>query len=84
MFTLSFSRKFDKQFDKLKLDKKTSDKILDSILDLENGYMGNKNVKHLTNHQPEYRLRLGFYRVLFDIENSVIYIREIKHRREAY
>jgi mRNA interferase RelE/StbE len=39
----------------------------------------------LTNHRPEYRLRVGDYRVLFEIDgrDRVIGYR-IMHRREAY
>ena len=42
------------------------------------------NVKHLTDFEPQYRLRVGDYRVLFNVENDRIIIYRIKHRREAY
>jgi mRNA interferase RelE/StbE len=42
------------------------------------------NVRRLTNFTPEYRLRVGNYRVLFEIETDVVMIYRIKHRREAY
>ena len=40
------------------------------------------NVKRLTNHKYQYRLRVGNYRVFFDTEESIvtIYICEIKKR----
>lgn len=40
------------------------------------------NVKRLTKHQYQYRLRIGNYRVLFDIEEKIvtIYICEVKKR----
>ena len=43
------------------------------------------DVKRLTNFTPEYRLRVGDYRVLFEIEdtNRVVVYR-VCHRREAY
>jgi len=43
------------------------------------------DVKHLSNFTPEYRLRVGDYRVLFEIEepNRVVVYR-VRHRREAY
>jgi mRNA interferase RelE/StbE len=42
-------------------------------------------VKRLTNFTPEYRLRAGDYRVLFEIEdNSRIVVYRVCHRREAY
>ena len=42
------------------------------------------NIKKLKNHNPTYRLRVGNYRVLFNIEDDIIVIGRIKHRREAY
>jgi len=42
------------------------------------------DVKHLTNFTPEYRLRVGNYRVLFEIEGTSLVIYRIKHRNEAY
>jgi len=42
-------------------------------------------VKHLTNFDAgTYRLRIGDYRVVFDIDNSDIYILRIRHRKECY
>ena len=42
------------------------------------------NIKKLVNHEPIYRLRVGNYRVLFDIKDDVIIVSKIKHRRESY
>ena len=42
------------------------------------------NIKRLKNHQPPYRLRVGQYRVLFDVIENRIEIASIRHRREAY
>ena len=42
------------------------------------------DVKQLTNSTPEYRLRVGDYRVLFEIEGNTIVVYHIRHRREAY
>jgi len=42
------------------------------------------NVKHLTNFTPEYRLRIGDYRILFEIEEERLIIYRIRHREEAY
>jgi len=42
------------------------------------------DVKHITDSTPEYRLRVGEYRVLFEIERGAIVIYRIRHRREAY
>jgi mRNA interferase RelE/StbE len=42
------------------------------------------NVKKLTNHNPPFRLRVGTYRILFDITDNILIISRIKHRKEAY
>ncbi|WP_407079345.1 type II toxin-antitoxin system RelE family toxin [Candidatus Venteria ishoeyi] len=49
---------------------------------LENGLTG--NIKKLTNFSPEYRLRIGNYRVLFEIEDHTILIYRVLHRKTAY
>ncbi len=43
------------------------------------------DVKKLTNFTLEYRLRVGAYRVLFEVENeNRVMVYRILHRREAY
>ena len=66
-----------------KLDKSDAIKILQTIKKLED-YPYISNVKKLTNHYPPFRLRIGDYRVLFDIEEDKIIVSNIKHRKEAY
>jgi mRNA interferase RelE/StbE len=56
--------------------------ILQAIEAMSNDLKG--DVKQLTNFTPEYRLRVGDYRVLFEIENNNIVVYRIRHRREAY
>ena len=62
--------------------KAEAQKIADAIFALESGLTG--KIKKLTNHNPEYRLRVGDWRVLFEVENDRIIIYRICHRREAY
>jgi len=57
-------------------------KILEKIKNLEQGLAG--DIKKLTNFTPEYRMRIGSYRVLFEIEENKIIIYRINHRKEAY
>lgn len=57
-------------------------RILSKIAAMRKDLSG--DVKHLTHHTPEYRLRVGDYRVLFDLEESRIVIYRVRHRREAY
>jgi mRNA interferase RelE/StbE len=42
------------------------------------------DVKKLTNYSPEYRLRVGNYRVLFEVEKSTVVIYRILHRKDAF
>jgi len=42
------------------------------------------DVKRLTNFSPEYRLRVGDYRVLFEIETDKVIIYRVRHRSDAY
>ncbi len=43
-----------------------------------------KNVKHLTNHQYPYRLRVGNYRIFFQFNGkiNIVSIEEVKKRNE--
>jgi mRNA interferase RelE/StbE len=58
------------------------DRILAKIEIMSNDLNG--DVKCLTNATPEFRLRVGEYRVLFEIEGNTIVVYRIRHRREAY
>ncbi len=42
------------------------------------------DVKRLTNFTPEFRLRVGKYRVLFEVQSTEIIVYRVVHRREAY
>lgn len=42
------------------------------------------NIKKLTNFEPAYRLRVGNYRILFDILDDVIIIGRVLHRKNSY
>ncbi len=59
-----------------------SSRIIAKIEQLQDNLSG--DVKKLTNFTPEYRLRVGDYRVLFEIEGNQVLIYRIKHRSEAY
>jgi mRNA interferase RelE/StbE len=64
------------------LDRSAARRVLEKIRGLENNLAG--DVKRLTNFTPEYRLRVGDYRVLFEIEGDRVIIYRIKHRSRAY
>jgi len=42
------------------------------------------DVKRLTDFSPAYRLRVGDWRVLFDVEGDIIVVHDVKHRSKAY
>ncbi len=65
-----------------KLDKQEQKNIIGKIELLQNNLFG--NVKHLTNFTPEYRLRVGDYRILFEVEAGKVIIYRVKHRKEVY
>ncbi len=66
------------------LSKIPTNKIIrDKIANLSN--MPNcQNVKKLSNHQYDYRLRVGNYRVLFNYDGyiSIVSIEEVKKRND--
>jgi len=66
-----------------RIQKQDASRIADSLERLTDNLFG--DVKRLTNFTPEYRLRVGQYRVLFEVENeNEIVVYRIVHRREAY
>ena len=56
--------------------------VLARIEEMSNDLNG--DVKRLTNSTPEYRLRVGDHRVLFEVKEKTIVIYRVRHRREAY
>ena len=64
------------------IDKKDAVRILEKLLSLENGL--SDDIKKLTNFTPEYRLRIGNYRALFEIDDNSIIIYRVLHRKESY
>jgi mRNA interferase RelE/StbE len=80
MYTIELMPKAIK--DLKSLPKADIQKILEKIKTLENGLIG--DIKKLTDFTPEYRLRVGNYRILFEIKEQKITIYRIKHRKDAY
>ena len=64
------------------IEKNMSRRLLEKIEALQFDLSG--DVKKLSAHSPQYRLRVGDCRVLFDVENDSIMIQRILNRREAY
>ena len=64
------------------IDKNEARRIIDKIESLKNDLAG--AVKRLTHFTPEYRLRAGSYRVLFEVEGAIVVIYRVRHRKDAY
>ena len=80
-YTVSLKPKAIRDFGNLQ--KKDSVRVADALERLCTDMTG--DVKKLTNFTPEYRLRVGPFRVLFEIENGTqIVVYRIARRREAY
>lgn len=64
------------------VDRLQATRIADALERLQTDLYG--DVKKLTNFNPEYRLRVGSYRVLFEIEGTdrIVVDRKV-HRREV-
>jgi mRNA interferase RelE/StbE len=56
--------------------------ILRKIERLQHGLHG--DIKRLREAQTAYRLRMGNYRILFDVERDVIVIRRVGDRKSIY
>ena len=64
------------------LPKRQADQILRKIQRLEQGLHG--NIKRLQNADVAFRLRMGDYRVLFDVVGDKILIQRIGNRKDVY
>jgi mRNA interferase RelE/StbE len=65
-----------------KLPKSLAEKIMKKIELLSNDLYG--DVKKLSDYSPEYRLRVGDHRVLFDLDGNRIVIQAVRNRQEGY
>jgi len=59
-----------------------ADSIMRKAVAMQNGIPG--SVKALRDMDYGFRLRLGHYRILFDVQGEQIIIQRILHRRHAY
>ena len=65
-----------------RIPKDNGKRIIEKLNILENNLQG--DVKRLTNYTSEYRMRVGDWRILFEIEDEKIVVYRIRHRKEAY
>jgi mRNA interferase RelE/StbE len=64
------------------LPKDDRDRVVERLRWLEDNLRG--DVKRLSGHFPEYRMRAGDWRVLFEVADDRVVVYRIRHRREAY
>ena len=79
-YTVGFKPRALKDLKRLPPDQTV--RLLEKVAALQNEVAG--DVKRLTNFTPEYRLRVGDYRVLFEIEGKTVVIYRVVHRKDAY
>ncbi|HEY8747187.1 MAG TPA: type II toxin-antitoxin system RelE/ParE family toxin [Tepidisphaeraceae bacterium] len=65
-----------------RMSPEVSRRIVNKIERMRNGLTG--DVKRLKAFVPNYRLRVGDWRVLFEVDGKAIVVHEVKHRSEAY
>lgn len=80
LYTLQFKPRIEK--DLRTIGNEDREHVLVAVERLREGLAD--DVKRLTNFTPEYRLRIGNYRVLFEVIEGTIVIYRVLHRREAY
>ena len=80
MYLIDWKNKALKQLTKIgdSVARKEIKNAVATLADLQNA----KQVKKLTNHKYDYRLRVGRYRVFFDVAETVriVHIEEVKKR----
>ena len=57
-------------------------RVVERLRWLEDDLRG--DVKRLSNHFPEFRMRAGDWRALFEVASDRVIVYPILHRREAY
>ena len=65
-----------------RMSKENGKRIIEKLKLLKDNLQG--DVKRLTNYTSEYRMRVGDWRILFEIEDEKIVVYRIRHRKEAY
>ena len=65
-----------------KLSPEVARRVIEKINRMANGLSG--DVKRLRNVSPDYRLRVGDWRVIFAVERNTIVIHHVSHRSTAY
>lgn len=81
-----FDKSFNKSLDKIK-DSKILNRTADIIVQLENANLlfDVRNIKKLEGYSNYYRIKLGNYRIGFELlENNIIKLIVLCHRKDVY
>jgi mRNA interferase RelE/StbE len=79
-YRVRYAQAVVKQLEKMSPD--VARRVKAKINRLSNDLAG--DVKRLTNFSPEFRLRVGDWRVLFNVDGDMVSIERISHRSDAY
>jgi mRNA interferase RelE/StbE len=79
-YQIQFKPKAIKDLEKLSSQDRT--RIMAKIEAMKDNLQG--DVKQLRNFTPNYRLRVGNYRILFEVEEITLVIYRVKHRQNIY
>lgn len=79
-YEVAFTRRAAKDLEDI--NRSDVERILDRIQALRDDLQG--DVKRLTGTTSEYRLRIGDYRALFEVEDELITIHRVRHRKDVY
>jgi len=79
-YEIEFKPKAIKDLDLLQPD--DARRVVERVNRMRNNLEG--DVKHLTNFTPEYRLRVGDFRVLFELAGHRVTVYRVVNRRDAY
>nr|WP_242034720.1 type II toxin-antitoxin system RelE/ParE family toxin [Microcystis flos-aquae] len=79
-YQIQFKPKAIKDLEKLSSQDRT--RIMAKIEAMKDNLQG--DVKQLKNFTPNYRLRVGNYRILFEVEEITLVIYRVKHRQNIY
>lgn len=81
IYTIKTSRSFEKDFSKL--DSLTQNRVLIALEKMKkNPFLQVKKLKKV--NAGIYRLRIGDYRIRFDLIDEDIYLYRVRHRKNVY
>lgn len=82
-YKIFLDKKFQKQLEKM--DKNHSKLIKNRLIKLKNGFDPTLDIKKLKGYKNYYRLRVGDYRILFELQKDrIIIVFALLPRKSAY